>query len=381
MSLYKIADWIPEDKINLGPLLKWSFHLSGFENNPNRYLLNNLDKLCGFNCNLKKKYINMNPYLLNIPISQNDDISWKALELNKYVNNFLLLEYKKINSNELKIINNESVINILRKHIDWNELSSCQDVLAIRILRENMHRINWEKLSENPAAIEILKDNVDFIDWDIISMNQNSVEIFKNNLDKIDYSQFAMNTTKEGIDILEANLEKLDGEGREHLSENKNAIEVLKKNIDIIDWNTISFNDNAMELLEKYPHKIDWEFLSYNRNVMEILKNNLHKICWDKLSSNENAIDLLEKNHDKINWRELSSNRNALHLIEKNKYNINIDWSAIMANPDIIVINYSFLHKKMNIIREDLMMFIFNPKRFRRYYNLGYDILTDEYVL
>jgi hypothetical protein len=380
MSVYKIVDWIPKDKIKITPYnarIKIGKTLTGLNNNPNSYLLNSLDKLCSSYS--KPTRISTNLYLLNMPISQNDDISWKALGLNKYVNNFLLLEYSKVKVR--KILALDTPVAILRKFINWQELSASQDVLAIRILRENMHKIDWHILSGNPAAIEILKENLDLISWDVLSTNPAGIEILRNNLGRINYTYFPSNTSEEGISILGNNLEKIDEYGWKFLSCNKNAIEILKKNMDKVDWHCLSINDNAIELLEKYPHKIYWPYLSENINAIHILEKNLDKINWRHLSLNENAIHILEKNLDKINWSHLSHNKNALHLIEKMyKYDVGINWRAVMANPNIIVIDYLFLHKRMNIIREDLMMIVFHPKRVERYYKSGYDILVDEYV-
>jgi hypothetical protein len=92
------------------------------------------------------------------------------------------------------------------------------------------------------------------------------------------------------------------------------------------------------------------------------------------LSRNPNAIPLLEKNLDKIDWDILSINPNAIYLLEKNKQKINPTYMS--QNPSIFkkVINYRFLEKRMNIIKEELIMKCMHPVRLIRFLEMGGDI-------
>ena len=84
-------------------------------------------------------------------------------------------------------------------------------------------------------------------------------------------------------------------------------------------------------------------------------------INWYEISGNPGAIPLIEKNLDKINWYKLSSNSEAMHILMKNIDKI--DWCEISANPAIFELDYTLLKKKMDIIREELMMKVLHPSR------------------
>ena len=95
--------------------------------------------------------------------------------------------------------------------------------------------------------------------------------------------------------------------------------------------------------------------------------------CWF-LSANPNAIQLLEKNPERIDWYVLSSNPNAVHLLEKNREKI--DWRYFSANPSIFkkIINYKFLKKRMDKIREELIMKCMHPSRLECWIEMGGEI-------
>ena len=210
---------------------------------------------------------------------------------------------------------------------------------AIDYLQENPKKINWERLSENPAAIELLKDKINQekkinyrtlknihpynkVDWERLSRNPEAIELLENNINEIHWG---------------------------NLSNNPNAIELLKKKIfneneipkyildswhtsQKINWKYLSGNPNAIELLKANPEKIDWDLLSSNPNAMELLKENPTKINWKRLSANPNAIELLKKNQDNIDWDELIANPNAIELIKANLDKI--DLAGLSANPN-----------------------------------------------
>jgi hypothetical protein len=95
-------------------------------------------------------------------------------------------------------------------------------------------------LSLNSNAIKLLKENQDKINWDNLSKNANAIELLKENQDKINWN---------------------------HLSRNENAMELLKENQDKINWDYLSRNENAIELLKENQDKINWEYLSENTNI------------------------------------------------------------------------------------------------------------------
>ena len=48
-----------------------------------------------------------------------------------------------------------------------------------------------------------------------------------------------------------------------------------------------------------------------------------------------------------------------------------------MTNSNIFELNYKMFEKRMNIIKEELIMVVFHPKRLERYLEMGYDIFDD----
>ena len=54
-----------------------------------------------------------------------------------------------------------------------------------RLLEDNVHKVDWDFLSENPSAIHILEHNVDKIHWKYLSKNYNGIYLLENNKKKI----------------------------------------------------------------------------------------------------------------------------------------------------------------------------------------------------
>ena len=50
---------------------------------------------------------------------------------------------------------------------------------AIKLLKENSNKINWDNLSLNPNAIALLKLNINKINWTNLSANYNAIELLK----------------------------------------------------------------------------------------------------------------------------------------------------------------------------------------------------------
>ena len=171
---------------------------------------------------------------------------------------------------------------------------------------------------------------------------------------------------------------------------------------DWIDWNALCQNRNAWRLLKKYPEKInlfllssddglisyleenhkrlnefdwsvlDWRTLSYGtKNFIYILKHVpfdkfRHFIVWENLCIwpyNSEIIELLEKNADRLDWCSISRVPHCLQLIMKNTEKV--DWIKLASNPNIFIesTGESFLKKRMDILREELLAEALHPKR------------------
>ena len=89
---------------------------------------------------------------------------------------------------------------------------------------------------------------------------------------------------------------------------------------------------------------------------------------------NPKAIHIIEKNLDKVDWYQLSRNPNAVHILKKN--HDKIDWNTLSVNSSIFnrTVNYVFLKKRMDTIREKLMMKCMHPKRLERWLEMGGEI-------
>lgn len=274
----------------------------------------------------------------------------------------------------------------------------------------NENKLDWSTLSSNENAIHLIEANPDKIDWNWLSYNSNAVHLFKKNKDesrkhitcKINTSinmndsnlikevedkiNLSMSREKYVLDYLEKTPDKI---AWYWLSCNPEAIYILEKNKDKIDWVSMSRNPNAIHLLQTHLDeskrngsecKICWDYLCYNENAIELLKENFdnpigkRRIYWRELSMNPNpiAVSWLEKNQDKINWNNLSRNPSAMHLLEKNPDKIN--WFYFSGLPEIFELDYNFLRKRMNIIKEELIAKALHPERIQSWIDTGMDI-------
>ena len=85
----------------------------------------------------------------------------------------------------------------------------------------------------------------------------------------------------------------------------------------------------------------------------------------------------MQKNQNKIHWIRLSKNSNAYPILINNIDKIN--WLNLSCNLGTIEINYSYLRKKMDIIREDLIKTVFHPKKLEYYLTKhNYDIFEED---
>jgi hypothetical protein len=64
---------------------------------------------------------------------------------------------------------------------------------AIKLLKSNPNKINWEALSLNPNAIKILEENRDKIHYWNLSANPNAIELLKENLNDIHWIALSKN--------------------------------------------------------------------------------------------------------------------------------------------------------------------------------------------
>jgi hypothetical protein len=275
---------------------------------------------------------------------------------------------------------------ILEKNLDkinWKEL--CRNKGAIHLLKKNINKINWNYLSTNPSAIDFLEENIDHINWEYLHQNPKGAKILLKYQDKIDLSNEINPDCL--IELYEGNIEISDYEDDSvisFLSRSTSNIRFLEEHIDKVNWYELSKNPHAIPILEKNIDKIFWKTLCLNTSAIHLIEQNLGKIfgnkdsqmSWIFLSSNKNAIHLIEQNLKgiefdsngipyqgkcKLNWSLLSSNESAMHILEK--YPEKIDYIQISANISIFELDYDFLTRRMNMIREELMEKALHPSR------------------
>jgi hypothetical protein len=160
-------------------------------------------------------------------------------------------------------------------HIQWFWFNFNPSSKLIPILEENLHRIYWNVLSENPNAIHLLKANMDKIDWFKFSMNPASeaLQIIKNNQDRVYWHMLCQNTNPQAIQLLLENPDKIDWN---ILSKNPSAIHILEANQEQINWNNLSLNDaifcidyQATKRIKEVLHE---ELIAYAYHPLRVYK-------------------------------------------------------------------------------------------------------------
>ena len=66
---------------------------------------------------------------------------------------------------------------------------------ALRFLRENLDKLNWDMISLNPSIpIEFYRENIDKLDWWGISFNPSiPIEFYRENIDEVNWAVISRN--------------------------------------------------------------------------------------------------------------------------------------------------------------------------------------------
>ena len=144
---------------------------------------------------------------------------------------------------------------------------------TIYILKYNLNKFDWSRISYNPVNIKMY-DNTENRDFNRLSSYPEAIDLLKNNLDKVNWARLSYNPA--AIDILKDNLNKVSWW---RLSTNPAAIDIIKDNLDKVDWRMLSYNPGAIDILKNNIELVDWSRLSYNPAIFEIdydkLKNKI----------------------------------------------------------------------------------------------------------
>ena len=278
--VYKLRDWIKEDRLN-PRILSLNIHAIDYlKKNPEKIDWNSLSENTAA-YELHEKNIDKiewsrycrNTKTMDLLKENKDKINWSSLSANPYAYEFLLNHYEEI---------------------DWIYFSL--NTRAIEVLAKNQDKIHWSNLSENPNAISILKENPEKIDWCKLSTNPNASEIFRLHLDEL--------YTSELSDLWE------------EISYYCNDMQFLLENKDALHWN-ICGNENACDFLIENQELIDWKIFYMSPKALEFTKKYYPEKIKEKMQSLSYApwaIDILEQNQDQINWNNISLNRNIFEL-------------------------------------------------------------------
>ena len=253
--------------------------------------------------------------------------------LEQYIDQFEPYHWGKMCSSNHKVI-----LEFLEKHTDkidnytyyedvnWLQLSGNKHEIAIHILQNNPHKINFGALSGNPSGFEIMKQHMDLINWDC----------------------FANNTHPDAIRLIEQNLDRVSTD-----------IYWMRDPV-YIYTGTLSQNPSAFHILLENPHFIHFGYLFCNPSAL--------------------ALAYIEANATQIddsNIVNLLGNPNGLSLIEKLLKQGRITQEAVQEvvldyYPELVM-NESFFDvdldyqemskKRTNIIYYELMEKALHPSR------------------
>jgi len=285
--MYKLRHWIDETKLNEN----LSFNKNAIE------------------------YLENHTHLINMNILTNENAIHIIEKSKKYID-------KRINYNK-------NAVNFLRNNrqfIDYDIM--CEYEHGVTFIEELLNnneidKINWFKLSANPAMIHILS-------MPEYSKYTNPPNFFCNKNGK----QQCIKMFYE-IDTIER-IDKLC-----HISSEEHLIDFIEENIDRVSWNHLAFNSAAIHILMNNLDKIQTchDNLRYNKNSFIILltlghvfdnnkfydkqiifeyfdhceKNNTPFVCIDILSLHgytDKHMNYLMNNHQHIHYDNLSENPN-----------------------------------------------------------------------
>ena len=220
--------------------------------------------------------------------------------------------------------NINKVLHLLEENIDvfindeetLNNLSMNSNVFDF--FENKHHLIHWDSMcsNTNPKAIKLLKQNLDKIDWETIGSNPSAIDLIKENIDKIEPCNYANNPA--AIDLIKENI----NEHHEYyyICENPNVSEIFS----LINlpheycWHRICKNPKNMRIIQSYPLRINWYGLSRNTNpnAVRMCIKNSEQIIWDLFVQNPSplAINYIKKNKNKV-----IDNSDALKCIFYNK--------------------------------------------------------------
>lgn len=255
--MYKIRDWIPENKVRWWNLMHEPKAIDYLEKNPSK-------------------------------------INWNSLASNPAAIHLLEKNLNRIYGEGLS--SNPNAIRLLEKNprrINWRYLPGNPNAVHLveKKLESDPDVISGSNLSKNPNAIHLIERYPDKICWFMLSGNPNAIHILINNLDKVDFWNFSKKPA--AIPFLLENPQYIH---RLSVLQNPRIMEIFHLlDLNDIHWPALCGNPHAIPLIERYFDRF--------HNVPYV-----HQGAWVHLSSNPNALHILQKYPKCIDWYFLLDN-------------------------------------------------------------------------
>lgn len=260
-------------------------------------------------------------------------------------------------------MNNNKMTKYIHERLLWWHICGNKTTESVALLKNNMDKIIWNRLSGNPAAISIIEQCPGEADQWSLFHNPAAMHLIekyiKNNIihDRTAWYELCYNPA--AIPFLEDYIGTgLLNWGR--LSNNCGALSMLQKNVANICWNNIGANPSAIRLIEERACQIDHYEDEYNDDDAII--------DWDHVSLNPSAMSLIEHNKPHIDWRNVRLNNPgvAVSLDTSDKYILN---HQPLAYPSVGDSDRHTLPNKVDLIilHKELNRVVFSPSNIRNF--------------
>lgn len=180
------------------------------------------------------------------------------------------IEYEnKLSKEELNNIRNKS------NKINWTNISSSSNPIAIKLLQEYPENISWNGLcsNEHPYAIELIKKYPGKINWSCICVNKNPdvIPLIKDRIE-LEKSLITHNNYNNYPNTISWN----------NLINNENAHELI---IDKIEYDKYNIDYKANNVKAKYSMKIYEKIVEKDKKSLIIFKyvRDLDNFDWSRL--------------------------------------------------------------------------------------------------
>jgi hypothetical protein len=255
------------------------------------------------------------------------------------VNAIHIIEKRIMNNYTCNCVNhNKNAVNFLRNNREYIKYEIlCGQEHGIEFVDEliknnELDKINWCILSENPAAMHILNDPkyYEYLDWCGILYNKNAAELVKNNVHMVVQYWDYICMQPHLIEIIEQNMDNIHWS---ELSANYNAIRLLEKNLDEIHVDIVRDNKNGFQLLLQINHVFD-NYDYYDKHIVFDY--------FDYCEKNNKPFDLIRQ------LSEYGYTEKHMEFLQ----HIN-DYEYLSKNPNIFEYDY----KRMRETRQSLLWY------------------------